>query len=77
MKLIAEWRKAYRLFSVQAMALSTAILGAWLVLPDDWKAMLPHWVGNAAAIATLVCGILGRLVDQTKVDPEATTPGPK
>lgn len=76
MKLIDEWKSAYRMFSVQAMALSTAILGAWLVLPEDWKAMLPHWVGNAAAIVTLVAGILGRLVQQKpSADPDATVTG--
>lgn len=80
MKLIQDWRKAYRLFSVQAMGLSTAILGTWLVLPDDWKATLPHWVGSAAAITTLIAGIAGRLVDQQpapKFDPDATDTGKK
>lgn len=85
MKLIAEWKRAYRLFSVQAMALSTAILGTWLVLPDDFKATLPHWIGNAAAIATLIAGVLGRLVQQTpspapapaEDDPDKTAPGIK
>jgi membrane protein required for beta-lactamase induction len=81
MKLIDDWKRAYRLFSVQAMALSTAILGTWLVLPDDFKATLPHWIGNAAAIATLIAGVLGRVVQQTPVvppdDPDATAPGVK
>jgi len=83
MKLIAEWKRAYRMFSVQAMALSTAILGTWLVLPDDFKATLPHWMGNAAAMATLIAGVLGRLVQQAPDavplddDPDKTAPGIK
>lgn len=79
MKLIEGWKRAYRMFSVQAMAVSTAILGGWLALPDDFKAHLPHWIGNAAAIATLVLGIFGRLVSQTKPepDPDETAPGIK
>ena len=79
MKLIEEWRKGYRLFSVQAMALATALLGAWAVLPDDLRTTLPHWVPNLAGITILVAGILGRLVQQTPpalpVDPDATAPG--
>lgn len=76
MRLIPEWRKAYRLFSVQAMAVATAILGAWLVLPDDLQATLPHWIPKAAAITALLAGIVGRLVPQSPaVDPDATAPG--
>jgi len=78
MKLIEEWHKSYRLFSVQAMALASALLGTWAVLPDDLKSGLPHWIPNAAGIVILVAGIIGRLVQQTPpVDPDATAPGIK
>lgn len=70
MKLINEWRRAYRMLSVQAMALALAIQGAWPSIPDDLKAQLPaeavHWV----SIALLVAGILGRLVKQESVNPD-------
>ena len=72
MKLIENWREAYRLFSVQAMAIATAGLAAWMVLPDDLKSSLPGWVDNAAAIVILVCGVLGRLIDQKPADPDKT-----
>lgn len=83
MKIIAEWKSAYRMFSVQAMALATALLGAWAVLPDDLRNTLPHWVPNLAGITILIAGILGRLVKQTPEppakpdDPDATAPGIK
>lgn len=77
MKLIDEWKQAYKLFSVQAMAIATAGLAAWMVLPEDLKSSLPGWVDNAAAIVILVCGVLGRLIDQKPADPEATAPGVK
>lgn len=72
MKLIENWREAYRLFSVQAMAIATAILGAWLVIPDDLQATLPQWIPKAAAITALVCGMVGRLVQQKPADPDKT-----
>ncbi len=64
MKLIDNAGKWYRMFSVQAMVLASAVLGAWQVLPDDLKATLPPWVATAAAITLLALGIAGRLVDQ-------------
>jgi len=76
MKLIEEWHKSYRLFSVQSMALASALLGTWAVLPDDLKSGLPHWIPNAAGIVILIAGIIGRLVQQgPKEDPDATAPG--
>lgn len=63
-KLVEGWRKSWKWFSVQAMVVSTAILSTWAVLPADLKAKLPEDVGLYAAIATLVLGVAGRLVDQ-------------
>ena len=77
MKLIAEWQRAYRMFSVQAMVVAGALLATWTALPEDLKATFPGWVDNAAAIAILAMGVIGRLVDQSKPpepDPEETTP---
>lgn len=63
-KLVAEWRRAWRWFSVQAMALTLALQGAWAALPDDMKARLPSWLVMAASVALLLLGIAGRLVRQ-------------
>ena len=63
-KLVHDWKRAWRWFSVQAMIASTAILSTWAVLPADMKAKLPDELGLYAAIATLVLGVAGRLVDQ-------------
>lgn len=69
-RLIPQWRRAWRMFSIQAMTLAAAIQGAWPTIPDDMKATLPptlvHWV----SLALLVAGIAGRLVDQPKVTHE-------
>lgn len=66
MKLIPNWRRSWRMFSVQAMTLAAAIQGAWPAIPGDMKSSLPptlvHWV----SLALLLAGIAGRLVDQPK-----------
>lgn len=64
MKLVPNARRAWRWFSVQAMAGSVALQGAWLALPPEMKAMVPDQVVMAATIALLVLGVIGRLVDQ-------------
>jgi hypothetical protein len=69
MKLIANWRKAYRMLSIQAMAFATAIQGAWMFLPDDMKATIPPTVVQWVTMGLLAFGIVGRLVDQPKVKP--------
>ncbi len=69
MKLIANWRKAYKMLSIQAMAFATAIQGAWMFIPEDMKATIPPNVVQWVTMGLLVFGIAGRLVDQPKVKP--------
>jgi len=67
MKLIPEWRRAWRMFSVQMMAAAAAFPALWASLPDEAKAALPHGVQVWIPTVLLVCGIVGRLVKQPKV----------
>lgn len=66
MRMIAEWRRAWRWFSVQAMALAAALQGAWAALPDDMKQHVPAGVVAFATMALLLLGIAGRLVLQAR-----------
>ena len=67
-KFIPNVKQAWRMFSVQAMTLATAIQGAWLGAPEDLKASVPQaWV-TYLTIALLACGVVGRLVHQPKVE---------
>lgn len=66
MKLVPDWKRAYRWFSMQAMALSLALLGAWELLPADLKEALPEAYTRVAAIVLLLAGLAGRLVKQEK-----------
>jgi hypothetical protein len=67
MKLIDDWRKAWRWFSVQAMVLAGALQAAWLAVPDDLKqGWLTDGYATMATIVLLFLGTVGRLVDQPK-----------
>jgi len=62
--LINEWKRAWRWFSVQAMALTLALQGAWMTLPEDLKAHVPGWLVTLVSVALLLLGLAGRLVQQ-------------
>lgn len=64
MKLVDNWKKCYKWFSVQAMALSSAALGGWNALPDDMRQTFEgKWVMIGASVL-LVLGVFGRLINQ-------------
>ena len=64
MRLVRDWRQAWRWLSVQALAISAAVPGAWLAIPEEWRAAMPaEWLAGAAVVIGLM-GIIGRLVDQ-------------
>ena len=67
MELIENWKKAYRMLSVQAMGAATAIQGTWVVIPEDMKVSIPPNAVYWLTIGLLVFGIFGRLVAQPKV----------
>ena len=68
MKLIDEWRQAWRWFSMQAMVLVAAIQAGWAAIPDDLKAHFPPRLITILSIGLLFFGIGGRLVSQKKDD---------
>lgn len=69
MKLIPEARHWWRMFSMQAMSAATALLGAWGALPDSLQSRLPGRLVVGIAIALLVTGMAGRLIQQDTVRP--------
>lgn len=64
MKLVDDWKNAWKWVSVHAFLVLAALPLVWLQLPQDVKNMLPEawrpWVLTAIAIG----GILGRIKDQ-------------
>lgn len=65
MKLVANWERAWRWISVQVMVLAGALQGAWMFVPDDLRASIPHGIVQGFTIVLLALGVIGRLVDQT------------
>lgn len=67
MKLVPEWRRAWRMFSIQAMVLAGAIQAAWAALPPEMMQSIPDPWMRGITLTLLALGIIGRLVDQPAV----------
>ena len=64
MRLVDDWRKALKWFSVQIPAANAAFLLTWSQLPAKFQEALPlPWV-IGIAVGLLVLGVAGRLVKQ-------------
>ena len=48
MTLIANWRQAWRFFSIQAQTLALAMIGAWQMLPDRMQAAVVQAAGRGS-----------------------------
>lgn len=67
--LIPNWRRAWRMLSMQASALNATFLLVWAGLPDKFQDALPlPWV-IGIAVGLLGTGMVGRLIKQDKVQP--------
>lgn len=71
MKLIPEWRRSWRMFSVQALAVIATAPLVWAELPDETKALVtalvpPEWLPYITTGVALA-GIAGRLIKQEQV----------
>ena len=77
MKLIDNWDKAWRLWSVQLNIITIVILtilndlpshiiAGWSLLPEDLKAQIDKDVIAYVSIGLVVLNILSRLVSQTR-----------
>ncbi len=66
LKLVPDWRSAWRWFSVQAFGLIIALPMVWAGLPADLKAYIPKEWGIYVVIGIALAGAIGRLVDQKK-----------
>jgi hypothetical protein len=58
------WKRAWRWYSVQAMAALAGLPLAYMALPADWQAAIPDSWKMAAVGVVLVAGIVGRIVKQ-------------
>lgn len=67
MKLIPEWRRAWRMFSVQAQAIGVALCASYVQMYDQLKETIPPaWMAGLTACIFAI-GIVGRVVKQDSV----------
>ncbi len=64
MKLIPQWRRWWKMNSVQIFGLIAALAAAWTQLPADVKAMIPPDVRGYIIMGLAVGGAVLRLRDQ-------------
>jgi hypothetical protein len=70
MRLTEDWKDAWKWFSVQLPIVNTAFLATWAVLPAKFQDILPVGVVIGIAVALLIAGVVGRVINQTKVASE-------
>jgi protein-S-isoprenylcysteine O-methyltransferase Ste14 len=74
--LIPEWRKSWRMISVQCMSLAIAVQAAWTSVPAELQASVHPLLAQSITVILLVFGIAGRLITQPalKAEPKPTCP---
>ena len=64
MKLVSDWRKAWKWHSTQLLAVIAALPIVWMQLPPDVKDMVPEsWMPYVVTVIA-AGAIVGRLRDQ-------------
>lgn len=66
MKLVKNWRKLWKTYSTQALTLAAGIPGAWLMVPDEIKVLIPAQAMATITAVVAAAGLAGRFIDQRK-----------
>lgn len=73
MKLIPEWRRAWRMFSVQAQAIGVALCATYVQMYDQLKDTFPPiWMASLTACIFSI-GLIGRVFKQKSVSGDNDT----
>lgn len=64
MKLVDDWKQAWRWYSVQAPAIGLALIAAWQALPEEVRASFTAGQLQVAGAVLLALTLGGRLVAQ-------------
>ena len=67
MTLIPNIKQAWRMFSIQAQAINTALLLSWQSLPASFQTVLPVKYLLIIAVVLLILGMVGRVIQQDNV----------
>ena len=67
MKLVENAGSWWKMFSMQAQVINTALLVSWQTLPTTLQTILPVEYLLVIAVGLLVLGMIGRMVKQDNV----------
>lgn len=67
-RFVPGWRRCWRWFSVNVPAVNVAFLSTWAMLPSKFQDALPVWAVLVIAVALIVAGMFGRLIEQESRD---------
>lgn len=81
LRLISDWRRAYKFASVQLAAFFTFLFGlgpnlvnSWSFIPDDLKSALPQGMSRWIALAALGLILIGRMTKLERKPPNGDAP---
>lgn len=66
MRLVDNWKHAWKWASVNCMAAAASVQGAWIYIPDDMRDKAPHHLVGIVTMVLLFLGIAGRLTQGGK-----------
>jgi hypothetical protein len=69
MKLVDNWKDAWRWFSMWFLGFAAAAQVAWETLPPEAIAVVPEQWRGYITIGLLVAAAIGRVIDQSKPKP--------
>lgn len=67
MKLIDEWRQAWRFASVWASGVGFSVLTVWAIMPPAVRDVVPDWIEVIVGGALFASVLLARVTDQPKL----------
>ncbi|RRW77627.1 hypothetical protein EGJ48_03520 [Pantoea dispersa] len=65
MQIIADWRRVWKFYSSHALLISTAVPIAMSEAENYIGEKLPMWVKFTVGAVIFICGMIGRIVDQS------------
>jgi hypothetical protein len=70
MKIVPNWKNAWRWISVHAMAYAAAVQVTWASLDEDMRDKLPDDLVLYLTLALLLLGLIGRVIKQKEIKHE-------
>lgn len=66
--LVHNWKECLTWISTQCMIGAAAVQGAWVYIPDDLRASMPHGIVEGVTVSLLAVGFVGRIIKKELPD---------